>query len=193
MKATISVIISLLCCLGINAKGVKEYFDTGNPIEYCGTEYYLAWSDKDQDSFFLQEYLPKGESLDHFNQMVTVWVLFIDAPPPLDAIKYQIMELEQNKKTDPIIDYKVTNYKGEYILEFIVSDSDKGELSTVELNIQYYKQMTINGKNATVLCYYACRAYGDDIKPFIQSIPEKRNALYEGMINLDINPKFNRK
>ena len=50
--------------------------------------------------------------------------------------------------------------------------------------------MKINGRIANVLNFYSCRAYGDDIMPFIQSIPEKRNAWYEGMSNLKLNPKF---
>ncbi|MBD5215485.1 MAG: hypothetical protein HDS78_03050 [Bacteroidales bacterium] len=73
---------------------------------------------------------------------------------------------------------------GEYILEFIVSDSSDGKMNIVEVDLHYYKQMTINGRSASVLSFYSCRAYGDDIMPFIQSIPEKRNAWYEGMGSL---------
>lgn len=46
-------------------------------------------------------------------------------------------------------------------------------MNTVEVDVHYYRQMTINGKKASVLCFYSGRAYGDDILPFIQSIPEK--------------------
>ena len=192
MKAAISLIISLLSCLGLSAQSVTEYFNVGNPIKYCGTKYSLIWSAHPQENYFVQEYLPKGESLDHYNQMFTVSVIFWDRTP-LEAVQAKIAELEQRKKTDPITNYMVAENNGEYILEFIVGDSSDGKMNTVEVDIHYYKQMTINGRNASVLCFYSSRAYGDDIMPLIKSIPEKRNAWYEGMTDLKLNPKFPKK
>lgn len=189
MKAVITLITSLLCCLGLNAQAVTEFFNVGNPIKYCGTKYSLAWSAQPQENYFIQEYLPKGESLEHYNQMFTVSVMFWDRTP-LEAIQAKVAELEQRKKSDPITNYLVAENNGEYVLEFIVSDSKDGKMNTVEVDVHYYKQMTINGRNASVLSFYSCRAYGDDIIPFMKSIPEKRNAWYEGMSNLKINPKF---
>ena len=87
----------------------------------------------------------------------------------------------------------VAENNGEYILEFIVGDSSDGKMNIVEVDVHYYKQMTINGRNASVLSFYSGRAYGDDIMQFIQSIPQKRNAWYEGMSNLKLNPKFPKK
>ena len=87
----------------------------------------------------------------------------------------------------------VAENNGDYILEFLVGDSSNGKMNTIEVDVHYYKQMTINGRNASVLFFYSSRAYGDDILPFIQSIPEKRNAWYEAMSNLKLNPKFPKK
>lgn len=192
MKAIATLISSMLCCLGLSAQTVTEYFDAGNPIKYCGTEYSLVWSAHPQENYYIQEYLPKGESLEHYNQMFTVSVIFWDRTP-LDAVQAKIAELEQRKNTDPVTNYMVAENNGEYILEFIVSDSSDGEMNTVEVDVHYYKQMTISGRSASVLSFLSCRAYGDDIMQFIQSIPEKRNTWYEGMTNLKLNPRFPKK
>lgn len=192
MKAIIILITSMLCCLDVSAQTVTEYFDVGNPIKYCGTKYSLVWSARPQENYYVQEYLPKGESLEHYNQMFSVSVIFGDITP-LEAVQVKIAELEQRKKTDPITNYLVAENNGEYILEFIVGDSSDGKMNIVEVDVHYYKQMTINGRNASVLSFYSGRAYGDDIMQFIQSIPEKRNAWYEGMSNLKLNPKFTKK
>ena len=192
MKAIIILITSMLCCLGVSAQTVTEYFDVGNPIKYCGTKYSLVWSARPQENYYVQEYLPKGESLEHYNQMFTVSEIFGDITP-LDAVQAKIAELEQRKKTDPVTNYLVAENNGEYILEFIVGDSSDGKMNIVEVDVHYYKQMTINGRNASVLSFYSGRAYGDDIMQFIQSIPQKRNAWYEGMSNLKLNPKFPKK
>lgn len=189
MKAIFTLIISLMCTIGLYAQTVTEYFNVGNPIKFCGTDFSLVWRARPQENYFVQEYLPEGESLDHYNQMFTVGVIFWDRTP-LEAVKAKIAELEQRKKSDPVTNYMVAENNGEYILEFIVSDSNNGNMNTVEVDVHYYKQMTIDGRNASVLSFYSSRAYGDDIMPFIQSIPEKRSAWYEGMINLKLNPRF---
>ncbi len=193
MKGLISLIISLFCCMSINAKAPTEFFSAGNPIEYCGTQYYLAWATNPiENYYYLQEYLPKGETLEHYNQMFTISIMFWDKDPSV-AVKSKIEELEERKKTDPITNYMVAENNGEYILEFLVSDSGSGSFNTVELDIHYYKRMTINGRKAIVLYFYSERAYGDDIKPFIKSISEKRASLYEGMSNLKLHLTFPKK
>lgn len=192
MKLIASLIISLLSGLSLTAQSVTEYFNVGNPIKYCDTDFYLTWSSHPQENYFLQEYLPKGESLEHYNQMFTVSVIFGNISPK-EAIQAKIAELEQRKQTDPVTNYMTAEKDGQYILEFIVSDSNNGVMNIVEVDVHHYKQMTINGRKACVLSFYSGRAYGDDIMPFIQSIPNKRVAWYEGMIELKLNPKFPKK
>ena len=86
MKVVVSIIISLLSCLSLSAQSATEYFNVGNPIKYCGTKYSLVWSAQPQENYFVQEYLPKGESLDRYNQMFTVSVIFWNITP-LEAVQ----------------------------------------------------------------------------------------------------------
>ena len=183
----------LACGLSLSAQRVTEYFNVGNPISYCATDYWLAWSARPQTFYYVQEYLPQGETLEHYNQLFTVSVLFWDLTPE-QAVEAKIAELEQRKASDPVVNYKVAeNGDGEYILEFVVSDTNNGEISTVEVDIHYYKQMTLMGRKASVLYFYSCRAYDDDILPFIQSIPERRAEWYNGIIGLNLVPDFKKK
>ena len=115
MKAIFTLIISLLGCLGINAQTVIEYFKAGNPINYSGTDYYLAWSAHPSDIYYIQEYLPQGESFEHYNQMFTVSVIFWNRTP-LEAVRAKIAELEERKQADPIIHYRVAENNGEYMV-----------------------------------------------------------------------------
>lgn len=189
MKVIVSIIFSVLSVMNLYSQEVTEYFSVGNPIKYCDTKFSLAWSAHPQDNYYVQEYLPKGETLENYNKMFTVSIIFWDRTP-LEAVQAKIAELDERKKTDPVTNYMLAENNGEYILDFIVSDSKDGEVNTVEVDIHYYKQMTINGRKASVLSFYSCRAYGDDIMQFIQSIPKKRNVWYEGMTKLKLNPKF---
>ena len=86
MKTIVSIIISLLSCLSLSAQSSTEYFNVGNPTKYCGTKYFLVWSAQPQENYFVQEYLLKGESLNHYNQLFTVSVIFGDRTP-LEAVQ----------------------------------------------------------------------------------------------------------
>lgn len=190
MKAIVTLLIALVGCLGLSAQTPTEYFSVGNPINYCGTDFSLAWSSHPQANYYLQEYLPEGETFDNYTQMVTVSVIFWDRTPR-EAVEAKIAELEKRKQTDPVTNYMVAENNGEYILEFIVSDSTgNDDLTTVEVDVHHYRQMTINGRNASVLDFYSARAYGDDILPFIQSIPYKRPTWYEALSALRLTPAF---
>ena len=177
-----------------NTETATQYFNVGNPVKFGGSEYYFAWSSRPYDFYMIQEYLPKGESFENYKQMFTASVMFVgDAPMKADkAVEYKIAELEEVKKTDKICNYLAYENNGEYLLDFIVSKSDdKGKLEFVEVDIHYYRDIEINGIKAVYLLFYSCRAYGDDIKPFLKSLPEKRDKWHEDITSLKIMPEFN--
>ena len=194
MKRLFFLFSLLIACVltAVCAEKPVEYFSVGNPIKYCGDKYYFAWSSNPVDHYFVQEYLPEGETFDNYKRMFTVSVLMVNLNP-VDAIKAKMAELDERKKNDPVTNYLVAENDGDYILEFLVSDSNGDEMNCAELDIHYYSQKQIFGRKVSVLYFYSERAYGDDITPFIKSIPEKRAKLYEGMTKLDLMPKFERK
>lgn len=80
-----------------NEETATQYFNVGNPIKFEDTDYYFAWSSRPYDFYMLQEYLPEGETFEHYNQMFTVSVMFVgDAPMKADkAVEFKIAELEE--------------------------------------------------------------------------------------------------
>ena len=186
------ILLTALVRSGWAASEPVAYFDAGNPIKYDGTKFYLAWSAHAQDIYYLQEYLPRGETLERYTQMFTVSVIFWDRTPEA-AVRAKVAELERRRETDKVCRYLVAenpDKPGEYILEFIVSDGRDGVLDCVEVDIHYYRLVVIDGKKASLLCFYSRRAYGDDILPFMKTIPERRNGWYEGMTRLGMVPRF---
>lgn len=176
-----------------NEETATQYFNVGNPIKFGGEDYYFAWSSRPYDFYMLQEYLPEGETFENYSQMFTVSVMFVgDAPMKADkAVEFKIAELEEVKKTDKMCNYLAYENNGDYLLDFIVSKSDdKGKLEFVEVDIHYYRDIEINGMKAVYLLFYSCRAYGDNIKPFLKSLPDKRDKLYEDITTLKIMPEF---
>lgn len=186
----ICLLLSLLILLITNvfAEDYVKYFELEEPLTFGNTEFNFAWSARPYDFYFTQEYLPKGESFDSYTQMLTITVLMI-GDAPLDskkAIQMKIEELEQRKATDKVCDYIVVEKEDKCILDFIVSDGNGDKLNCVEVDIQYIRDTIINGIKAQVLYFYSCRAYGDEILPFMKSIPEQKAKWYEEIIKYDI-------
>ena len=50
----------------IDRLGVK------GPLEFNNINFKLAWTDKPNDIYYIQEYLPDGEKPERFNQMLTI-------------------------------------------------------------------------------------------------------------------------
>jgi len=192
-KILLSLILLLAISVSMKSETVTQYFDAGNPVTYCGEKFYFAWSSRPYDFYILQEYLPKGENFETYTQMFTISVIFYGDSPfnSAKAIEMKIDELKERKKTDKVCNWLIAENNGEYILDFIVSDSNNGEMNCVEADIHYYRDIEIEGRKASVLLFYSRRAYGDDILPFIESIPSMRDKWYEGMTELKLIPKFN--
>ena len=103
-----------------------------------------------------------------------------------DAAMAKVNELTKRKENDNICNYKVYENDGEYIVDFLVSDTPNGQLTTVEWNLHYYKDIEINGKHYSQLVFYSQRAYGDDIIPFIKSLSEISSEKIIALANTNL-------
>lgn len=167
------------------AQTVKEYFVTDNPITFDNTQFYLGWSANPKKGYFLHEYLPEGETPEHFNKMFTVNIVETRTTAK-DAAVAKVNELTKRKETDDICNYKIYENVDEYIVDFLVSDMANGQLTTVEWNIHYYKDIEIGGKHYSQLVFLSQRAYGDDIIPFIQSLSEIKSEKIIALANIGL-------
>lgn len=191
MRRFLSYLFFSLCCVILSkAETFEQFFSVGNPIKFNHTDYYFAWSAHPRSIYYIQEYLPKGETFEHYDSMISISVTFWDKEPN-DLISAKIAEIEQRKKTDLVANYTIFEKDGDYILDFLVSDGDEEGLDVVEWDLHYYQKIKIEGKNATLLTFYSKRAYDDDILPFIKSIPSLRGELFDALTGLKLDPKIN--
>jgi hypothetical protein len=162
----------------------KDYLSVKGPLNFNNTEFELAWSSNPNEVLYIQEYLPIGESLEMFNQMLTIQ-LFRNNITVSEAVDGLVKQLEERKKTDSTCRYKLIESpdKKEFIIDFIMGESENDTMTLVEFNIFHYREVDLEKKTKGVATYaYAQRSYGADITEFLNSLKDKRVVLLNEMI-----------
>ena len=188
MKPNLLLIETLLMSFTTFNSEPIERIGVKGPLIFNETSFGLAWTDKPNDTYFIQEYLPKGEKVESFNQMLTLH-LFVKDITVKKAVKIKVQELENRKKTDPTCQYAVTESPDgkEVIVDCILGESKGDKMSIMEFNIYRYKQVELSDKKKAILIYaYSKRAYGDDITPFLKNLGKDRSALLNVMIGSEM-------
>ena len=160
-----------------------ERIGVKGPLTFSKTSFNLAWTSKPSPAYYVQEYLPKGETPERFNQMMSIFLLVGDTEPK-EALQQKVNELDARKKTDPTCNYMVTQSpdKKEYMLDFLLGESRNGNAEIQEFNIYRYKQVELASKKKALLLYaFSKRAYGNDITPFLKNLKAERTKLLHEM------------
>ena len=184
MKSLI-LISSIIISGTLSAYGqgnAKDYFHVP-PITFEKKAYFLSDAYHPQDIYYKQEYIPKGETADQFNSMVTIDLLTADIAVK-DMVAKKVGELEELKKNDPVAKYQLieNSEKGEYILDFLVTQTVGDKVGIVEWNVYRYKAYTYApGKTGVLLFAYTKRGYGDGITKFFSTLKTDRAEITEHM------------
>ncbi len=175
-----SIIIGLLltnCSFGQIAK-TSEYLGVA-AIRFDRANYNLAWTSHPTASYYKQEYVAKGDSVERFKKLILLEVLTGEAK--LNTIvAAKIAALKKMKASNPVVNFETFEKDGEVMLDFLVSESasDGEYLSVVERNVYRYKSIVEkNGQNCVLLFGVSERAYGDDIDNFFKNLKAHRFDL----------------
>jgi len=181
MRTTLALIASLLLITFVNEP--IERLGIKGPLVFGDTSFQLAWTDKPNEKYYVQEYLPKNESLEKFNQMLSVYLFITDTSPKI-AVQQKIKWLDEKKKTDPVCNYNLIESPDgkEFILDFILSQSQSNKMTTVEFNVYRYAKLNLNGKEAISVYSYSKRSYGDSIATFLTDLSKDKNKYLNQMI-----------
>lgn len=164
------------------AEKVTDYFTLPGPIVYNKSNYNLSWSAHPNAGYYKQEYLTAGEKQEAFTKMIMIEAVAGNVDLS-SAVKAKIAELEQRKKTDAVANYQVIENKstGEFLLDFVISQSSGNAPSVVEWNA--YRYTTLNekgGRKGIMLFAIVKRGYGSGTTNFLKSLKTER----QGDINL---------
>ena len=183
---------SLLLIIFSTAKSQTiERIGLKGPIEFNNTEFKLAWSQKPNANYYVQEYLPKNETVERFNELITVNVFVLDVTVE-KAIQQKVNELTKRKEIDKVCNFSVIDSPDgtESILDCLLSSGNDQKLDVVEFVIYRYKQIELeNHKKALLIYSYSKRSYDENIIKFLNGLSSERESLLNVMISAEM-PKI---
>lgn len=173
----------LICLLALILSGFTidnskptDYLKVPGPINFNETAFNLVWSSNPNANYFKQEYVPSGEAVEKYSQMVLVEVVFGDLTVE-DAVRAQVNVIQQRKKTDQVAQYQVIENPntGEIILDFLMSAGTKKKLDVVEWNAYRYQAFQDeSGRKGILLFAISRRGYNENIAPFLKGLKDER-------------------
>ena len=144
------------------------------PIVLDGKSFELAWSAQPSGNYRKQEYVPAGQSVDHYDQMVMLERV-TGGLKVIDAVSGQMDMLENRKRTDPLVRFEVLqkNARDEVDFDFLVSGRDARGDPMVEWNLYRY----LPTASGVLLFAISHRAYGNEaVKTFLGELSQLRSA-----------------
>ncbi|HEY9001981.1 MAG TPA: hypothetical protein VIM89_11560 [Mucilaginibacter sp.] len=159
-----------------NDQEVRNYYSIPEILTFGNVQYKLMASYHPNDMYYKQEYIPAGESIDHFNRMIFIDIAIVDATPR-EMLDIKANELQDRKKTDPIVNYEILENKdkAECMLDFILSDGAGNKTTVVERNVYRYKSYSDkSGHRGVLLFSISQRGYDKDIPSFLKNLKTTR-------------------
>jgi hypothetical protein len=180
-KLIFLIALFLTSTLSLHAQNKTiDYLHVPGPIKINQKVYSLTWSSHPNENYYKQEYLGPNEKIEEYNTLVMI-DYFKGNFELKDVIDQKVTELENLKKSNPIVKYKTYENNGEYILDFLITENSKDgkEILIAERNIYRYKLIS-NDKNKGVLLFGVSeRGYKDNMEKFFNNLKENSSKLIE--------------
>lgn len=170
----------------INAQEPRDLLSIPGPIELDGTEFFLSWSKEASKTLLRQQYMPRDEQIEDFNQILDFSYFTKEIDLEL-AVRQKVESIQKRAETDRLAKVNVTESpdRSEFVVDYFISEMpDKGD-AFVEYNIYRFKPYN-NGtaKNFLILAY-AKRIYGDT-KSAAKALAKQRDQLMLSLIEYKI-------
>lgn len=190
MKISLTILAFLITGLasGQSGKPVTEYLGIPGPVVINNVSFSLAWSAHPSPAYYKQEYIGVNDNLQRFKKMVLAEVLTGDAKPA-DLAKAKMAELDQLKKSNPMVNYEVFQKNGEVLLDFLLSENsaDGKTIIVLERNVYRYRAFADKaGKKGVMLFGVSERSYGKEADAFLSSLKKNKAVLLNAVAGFSI-------
>lgn len=176
---------ALAIFLAIPAFAQSDLLGVPGPISFQEQDYSLAWTSQPSDEYFKQEYVPQGQSVETFTEMVLIEAV-VGAIIPMQAAALQAQLLDTRKQSDPLVNYDiiVDETGQEVLLDFLVSD-----LSTDPIVVEWnaYRYMPLAETEGVSLFAISLRGYGEDgVRAFMEDLGTVRSKTINALVTYEV-------
>lgn len=165
---------------------IPDLLSIPGPIEYDGTEYFLAWSKPMSKTLFRQQYLPIDERIEDFVQLLDFSYFNKEIEMEL-AVRQKVEGIQERGKSDKFAKVNVIESPDgtEYIVDYFISESPEKGDSFIEYNVYRFKSYTSGTDKKFLILAHTKRMYGD-LKSASKSLARQRDHLLTTMIEFKI-------
>lgn len=165
---------------------VADILSIPGPIEFNDTEFLLAWSKQPSKTLFRQQFLPRDERIEDYNQLLDFSFFNKEIEMEL-AVRQKVESVQKREEKDKFAKVNVTESPtgDEFIVDYFISEAPENGDSYVEYNVYRFKQFENAGQKSFLILFYSTRIYGD-LKSSAKALAKKRDLLITNMIEFKI-------
>ena len=160
MKRRLVLFLMLMVQFFMAQKKVEDYLHLGSKYRFDNKDYELVWSSHPASNFYKQEYILPNENVEKYKRLILIDFIEGDLNPK-DVLSGLANSLENSKKQNPVINYKVYEKNNEYMIDFIMSENsqDGKEILILERNVYRYFRINTPKRKGVLLFGVSDRAY----------------------------------
>ncbi len=177
--------IAATLLLAAPALAQSDQLGVPGPISFEDRAYELAWNAQPSDNYFKQEYVPEGQSVETYSEMILVEAV-AGAITPMQAAALQVQSLEARRGSDPVFNYDIIQNEatGEVLLDFLVSDLAADPV-VIEWNA--YRYVPLAEGEGVALFAVSRRGYGEEgARSFMGGLGAMRSAAIKALSAHDL-------
>ena len=160
MKKRLVLFLMFIAQFVMAQNKVEDYLHLGSKYRFDNKDYELVWSSHPASNFYKQEYILPNENVEKYKRLILIDFIEGDLAPT-DVLSGLVNSLENSKKQNPVINYKVYEKNNEYMIDFIMSENsqDGKEVLILERNVYRYFRINTSKRKGILLFGVSDRAY----------------------------------
>ncbi len=171
-----------------NNKKVKKYCNLPDKIQFDDRDFVLSWSNKVMDGDYLLEYVPLGDDVEHYHDMLTIECAINYEITVDEFVSIFVNNLDKEKQNDPFVHYTVyDNNDNVKIVDALLKDGD-----TIEWDMFRYQYLrSLIGQDGVIRFGFSKRVYKDEQQmEFVRGLKETRSQYMTIMSNVELEDIF---
>lgn len=171
-----------ICLTSSTVVAQEDAVGAPGPFVLEGERFELAWTSHPTDTYYKQEYVPEGQTVEAYTQMFMVDVL-TNGTSVRDAAGTMVDGLKQRQANDPVVNFALIENEatGEIILDFVLSDSSSGTV-IVEWNAYRYVPL----EDGVAMFGISRRGYDEGATELLKGMKGWRMGTIQALATLDL-------